>query len=197
MQLESTARSLTHAVRFSARQRFSIFNVSTRYSFTRAHSDGDGWLSLPSNNYDLAADWGRVSGNPTHNFNGSINAQLPLGLFLTASHVWFSGQPYSITTGRDDNADGVTNDRPAGVARNTEAGPIYMSTSFNISKAVFFGDSGRGGSGTNLNWYVNLSNAFNRVNLGTPSGVLTSSNFGISTGARNPRELEVGVRFSF
>ena len=132
-----------------------------------------------------------------NSFTGSLNAQLPLGLFLTASHQWSSGQPYTITTGRDDNYDGVTNDRPEGVARNSATGPGFQSTSFNISKAVYFGQQGRGGSGTNLNWFVNLSNAFNVVNLGTPSGVMTSSNFGRSTSARNPRELEVGVRFNF
>ena len=40
-----------------------------------------------------------------------------LGVALTAN----SGAPYSITTGRDDNRDGLANDRPAGVPRNSVA----------------------------------------------------------------------------
>jgi hypothetical protein len=32
---------------------------------------------------------------------------------------------------------------------------------------------------------------------GAPSGVMTSPNFGRSTSAQNPREIEVGLRFQF
>jgi hypothetical protein len=196
VQLEATGRSISHTLRLTARQRFSVFNVSASYSFGNAFTDAQFWMSLPSNNYDPGADWG-PSGGSRNSLTATVNARLPMGLFLTATHRWTSGLPYNITTGRDDNADGVTNDRPVGVGRNSATGPGFQSTTFNISKAIYFGDQGRSGSGTNLNWFVNLSNAFNRVNLGTPSGVMTSSNFGRSTSARNPRELEVGVRFGF
>jgi len=37
----------------------------------------------------------------------------------------YSGQPYSLTTGRDDNHDGLAGDRPAGVARNSLIGPAF------------------------------------------------------------------------
>jgi hypothetical protein len=72
---------------------------------------------------------------------------------------------------------------------------------FNISKAFFFGvptsGSGIGGSRTNLNLFANMTNAFNRTNLGVPSGVMTSPNFGRSTSALDAREIEVGLRFQF
>jgi hypothetical protein len=45
--------------------------------------------------------------------------------------------------------------------------------------------------------FANMTNAFNRVHYGTPSGVLTSPNFGKSTSASNPREIEAGLRFQF
>ena len=120
-----------------------------------------------------------------------------MGFFLTGSLFRNGGQPYSITTGKDDNSDGQTNDRPPGVRRNSEDGPGFESYNFSISKAVFFGVQGRGGSGRNLNVFANMSNAFNRTNFGTPSGVMTSPYFGRSYSARNPREIEVGVRFNF
>ena len=181
----------------TARQRFSIFNLDAAYSCGEAFSDSDGWMALPSNNYHLGADWGRSSGHTPRSFSFSTNARLPLGLFVTGTLQWNAGQTYNITTGNDDNNDGVTNDRPSGGARNSANGPDFRSFGFNISKAVYFGDQGSGSSRTNLNWFVNLSNAFNRVNLGTPSGVMTSPNFGKSTSARNPRQLEVGARFNF
>jgi hypothetical protein len=42
-----------------------------------------------------------------------------------------------------------------------------------------------------------MVNAFNRVHYGLPSGVMTSPNFGRSTSAVQPREIEIGARFQF
>jgi outer membrane receptor for ferric coprogen and ferric-rhodotorulic acid len=49
----------------------------------------------------------------------------------------------------------------------------------------------------NVNTYINVNNAFNRPNYSPPSGVMTSSNFGKSTSAGNPRAVELGLRFQF
>jgi hypothetical protein len=124
-----------------------------------------------------------------------VNSQLPLGVFLTTSVSINNGNPYSITTGRDDNGDGVINDRPPGMPRLSRIGPTYRSVGFNISKAFRIGHNKN--SASNLNVFANMTNAFNTVNLGTPSGVLTSPFFGKSTSASNPREIEVGMRFQF
>jgi hypothetical protein len=42
-----------------------------------------------------------------------------------------------------------------------------------------------------------VTNALNHVHYGTPSGVLSSPNFGRSFSASNPREIEMGFRFQF
>ena len=47
------------------------------------------------------------------------------------------------------------------------------------------------------NVFANMTNAFNHVHLGTPSGVMTSPNFRRITSAFDPREIEVGIRFQF
>jgi len=193
--LQSAAFSKWNAFKVSMRQRFSIFNVNASYSYQLNTGDvsWDGPFSTPSNSYDLAADWASV---PRHQFSGSVNSRLPFGVFLTTSVSVNNGNPYSITTGKDDNGDGVTNDRPPGVARLSEIGPTYRSVSFNISKAFGIGRNKKSGA-SNMNIFANMSNAFNTVNPGTPSGVITSSFFGKSTSASNPREIEVGLRFQF
>ena len=94
---------------------------------------------------------------------------------------------------RDDNRDGNVNDRPPGVPPNSVVGPKYLDFDFNISKAFFFQGSG----GPNVNVFANMTNAFNHVHYGTPSGVLTSPNFGRSTSATEPRQIEIGLRFQF
>jgi hypothetical protein len=106
-----------------------------------------------------------------------------------------NGNPYSITTGRDDNGDGVINDRPRGMRRLSRIGPTYRGVGFNNLQSI--SNWAQQEQRIQLNVFANMSNAFNTVNLGTPSGVMTSPFFGKSTSASNPREIEVGMRFQF
>ncbi len=45
--------------------------------------------------------------------------------------------------------------------------------------------------------FANITNAFNHTNLGDPSGVMPSPNFGKSTSAQDARQIQAGVRFQF
>ncbi|PYS53431.1 MAG: hypothetical protein DMG13_12615 [Acidobacteria bacterium] len=205
VSLESTSNQLQHTFRLNFRQRFSIFNVSAAYLVQRAlpetSPNGD---ALSSDNYNLRADYVRSHGTccPTHNVNSTVNARLPLGIFLTGTAALSGPHWYNITTGKDDNRDSVINDRPPGFPRNGGKGPKTLNFNFNISKAFFFGAppgiNGKGsGTRKNLNVFANMTNAFNRTNYGTPSGVMTSPNFGKFTSAQDPRQIEAGMRYQF
>ena len=201
LELQSTGRSATHRLGFNLRQRLRILTVSGTYTLNHQMNNSQGAFSLPSNSFDLSADWGRGR-RQRHQFNASVNARIPLGLFLTLGVQARSGQPYTITTGRDDNGDTVSNDRPPGVPRNSETGPGFRSTNINLSKAFFLrrdaGDGRRArGAGAQINVFANISNALNRVNFQNVSGALTSRRFGQPTSAGDPREIEIGVRFQF
>jgi hypothetical protein len=221
LNLEPTGREESATFRVSTRQRFSIFNVTANYQLQSSHADSlppaaliasfsgsslsGGFVipePVPSNNYNLRGEWAR---NPfsLHTLSSTVNARLPLGVFLTGSITSNSGRFWTITTGKDDNRDSAVNDRPPGGTRNSEDGPNQLSFAFNISKAFFFGPAGSagparsGGTRTNMNLFANMTNAFNRVNRGQPSGVMTSPNFGKATSAIDPRQIEVGMRFQF
>jgi hypothetical protein len=194
-------------LRFSFRQRFSIFNVTANYKLEKMYADatpagaGTAVPYLPQDSYNLRADWSRAGPYQLHTLSTTLNARLPMGMFLTGTMNTNSHKVYTITTGKDDNRDGIVNDRPPGLNRNTGTGANFLSFAFNISKAFFFGapDSTRGGgrTRTNINLFANMTNAFNHLNLGPPSGVMTSPNFGKSTSAVDPREIEIGLRFQF
>jgi hypothetical protein len=205
--LESTAGQINRIFRLNVRKRFGIFNATGNYTIQRNYADisPNGPLSgdVSMDNYNMVLDWTPLGG-ALHNFTGSLNAQLPLGIFLTSSMSAAGSRLYQVTTGKDDNQDSQVNDRPAGVARFSGKGPGTLTFNFNISKAFFFGDAGtagagRGGNGPrkNVNFFANMTNAFNHVNYGTPSGVMTSPNFGRSTSGGEPREIEAGLRFQF
>src|SRR5712671_1440783 len=197
LNLESTGMSRSQIISLSVRQRFSIFNVNASYGYYSLYSDTDGPFSAPSDNYNLRSDWGRQT-QPLHRFSTSVNSKLFLGLFLTGTVSANSGTPYNITTGMDDNFDTNFNDRPAGRRRNSAIGSGYLNFNFNVSKAIFFGGGGAAkNSGTNLNVFANMTNAFNHTNFGTPAGIVTSPFFGHPTSAQSAREIEVGLRFQF
>ena len=200
LNLEGTRAAVNHSLRLTYRQRFSIFNVSANYQFQRAYSDGGpgGRGALPADNYDLRAEWSIDRVFETHTLGSIVNAQLPLGIFLTGTMSTNSGRRYNVLTGTDDNQDGHLTDRPAGVPRNTGDAPKFLRFDFNISKAFFFeAAGGSGGTRTNLNVFANITNAFNNVNLNAPSGVMTSPNLGLSTSALDPRLVNIGMRFQF
>lgn len=215
LSLESSGAQLSNSVRLNFRGRFSIFNLSANYTLR------DNWLDTPpasnfgrssgtagygpdglnSDQYNLRADWSHGT-SPVHRFNATVNARLPLGIFVAGSMSKDSRRGYTILTGQDDNQDTTINDRPPGLGRNTGSYPGPLSFNFNISKAFFFGGplgnaNGIGALRTNMNVFANMTNAFNRPNYGAPSGTITSPNFGKATRAGDPREIEIGMRFRF
>ncbi|MBI2150004.1 MAG: hypothetical protein HYU27_05295 [Acidobacteria bacterium] len=105
------------------------------------------------------------------------------------------------------NLDGQTNDRPAGLVRNSADGPRFFNVGFNLSKAFRLGGGsipslgqrrgGETGGGMQLSIFLNANNALNMTNPGTPSGVMTSPFFGKSFNGGASREIEAGMRFQF
>ena len=92
------------------------------YTLARAMNDTDGAFSLPVNSFDPRAEWGPSPIDVRHRLSGMFNMNLWKGFKLATNFNGNSAPPYNITTGRDDNNDTVSNDRPAGVGRNARAG---------------------------------------------------------------------------
>ena len=192
-QLESTGLSTFKAIRLAMRQRFSIFNVNANYTREVDEGDSPGVFTAPADSHDLRAELARTV---LHQLDMNVNAQLPWGVFLATNVSFRNGTPYTITTGLDDNGDGITNDRPPGVPRSSRRGPHRGNVSVNVSKAFVVRRNTLGGS-ANLNVFANVTNVFNRTNFGTPVGILTSPLFGRPNSAFDPRQIEVGLRFQF
>ena len=199
LQFQSSGRSKYDRWRASLRQRFGIFVVNADYNYVRGvgdQADRRGFrVFSPVDSYDLNKDWGNTP-NPRHIFSAGVNARLPLDVYLTTGIEARSGGFYTIRTGKDDNGDGVSNDRPPGVVKNSEVGPGYFDVGFNFSKA-FELNSGTGAAGPQMNVFANLNNAFNMQHPGLPSGVVTSPFFMRSFNATSPRTIEFGMEFQF
>ena len=115
------------------------------YTLGRVKNHADSETSLPANNLDPDAEWGYSRQDVRHRLQGTVNVPLVLGLRANVNINAQSATPYTITTGRDDNGDGTSNDRPAGVGRNTERGTATFVTNLRVSRAFALGGQRTGG----------------------------------------------------
>jgi hypothetical protein len=88
-------------------------HLFARYWFQQEEGDTSGATNFPSNQYDLAVDYGPATDNHRHRLIVSGSYELPLGVSLSPTLVLGSGAPFDITTGTDLNGDTIYNDRPA------------------------------------------------------------------------------------
>jgi hypothetical protein len=223
--IQSVAGSQLDAISINlnfARPQQRLF-LAANYTLGRSLDEADSAFALPANNYDLAAERGPALGYPRHRFMSMANLPLKKRLRLGTSLRAQSALPYNITTGRDDNGDTVSNDRPAGVGRNSGRGRWQVDLGLRLSWGIGFGGpaappagpqirivrgdnadplAGMGGiDGQNKRYTVELYaqsyNTLNHTNALNFSGVVTSPFFGQPTSAAAPRRIEVGTRFSF
>ncbi len=87
--------------------------MNAYYVFAKANSDADGSGSLPSDPYNLSADYGRASGDIRHRFVMTGNFRAPWGISLNPFVIIQSGRPFNITLGQDLNGDTINTERPA------------------------------------------------------------------------------------
>jgi hypothetical protein len=194
------------------------------YTLSTSRSDTSGAFSLLASGDNLGAEWGPTGGDARHRFGGSFNMQPVTNLTVAVNASYRSGTPYNVTTGRDDNGDGVFNDRPSGTSRNSARGAATFDLGGRVAYAWGFGPARTGGgvgstqvvivSGTGggltpgfgggasdrryrLEFYLAGQNLLNRANYSSYSGVLTSPLFGRPTSAGNARRVQIGVRFGF
>jgi hypothetical protein len=225
-QVESTANSRTQSmlVNFNYVNPQAHFFFALSYVLSKSTSDSDGPLSLPADNFDLRAERGPSPGDARHRLFAMGNASLPLGFRLSAAFRIRSALPYNITTGFDDNHDTVSNDRPAGVGRNSARGAADWDLTTRLAWGFGFGTKTEGsvaehvkiirirgnedvlgglpsGGSSNkryrIEFYAQAFNIFNHTNATNFSGVQTSPFFGQATAAQPGRRLETGMRFSF
>jgi len=214
LQFESTGRSLQHelmlGLRLDANDRMSFY---ANYRVGTHRSDTDGAYTIPSNSLDLASDFGASDGDRRHEIVAGVTAMLPRGVTVDASLTVASGQPFDITTGRDDNGDSYFSDRPA-FARPEDPGAVVTPFgTFNPNPGpgdvIVPRNFGREPWQTNLDLSVSKTlfgrltvgafaqNVLNTTNLVRYSGVLTSKAFGTPRQALNARRFELTLTVGF
>src|SRR5205807_2106332 len=119
------------------------FDLIVQYIFSKSMDNTSGLFTLPMNNYNTRVDWGPSDFDRRQRLNVVGNYKLGYGFRLGSILRWWSGVPYNITTGFDDNFGTVANDRPVGVGRNSVRGPAFKTLDFRLSRDFRFGPDAR------------------------------------------------------
>ena len=142
-QIESTGRMASDRLRLNANYRIPERNIffNVGYTLAREGNHANNATSLPANSRDPDAEWGPSSRDIRHRVFTTMNYTFPWGIRANVTNQYSSARPYTITTGRDDNRDGVSNDRPAGVGRNSERSASRFQTDLRVTRTFSFGGS--------------------------------------------------------
>lgn len=220
-QVESSGNFIGNSLRLRANGSFrkeTSYGVS--YTLEKFTSDFDGIFVLPVNNYDLKNDRAAANNDRRHSFSTSMRWEILKGGSIAAVYTLASPLPYNVTTGFDDNGDTIFNDRPTGTKRNSSRGAWQNQLDIGVSyffsfinykgkkkgteSAVFKPGEIAGGQGLtdehkrfSIKLYITGRNILNTTNLQNFVGVQTSPLFGRSISAKQPREIQAGLRFNF
>src|SRR5215813_2833471 len=139
-QIESSANSFNHMwfVNFNW-MKTGKFMIGASYVLSKSIDEVDSPTGLPANNFDLRGERGPSLQDARHRFNILTNFKLTKSLSFSSIFNASSARPYNITTGFDDNHDTVSNDRPAGVGRNSARGAGQWDVSSRLSWGFSFG----------------------------------------------------------
>jgi hypothetical protein len=212
--------------------------VFANYTLASFRNNTDGPFSIPPTG-DLASEWGPATnggvafsgpfgnggGGPPpltsdvrNRLNVSFNNQIVRNLLLGLNLNTFSAPPYTLLSGSDDNGDGIFNDRPAGVGRNTLRAGGQTTVNANFGYVFAFGRTAalppgvgvfgggasaqvrtfdQGNARYRVQLYVQALNLTNQRNYIGYSGTLTSPFFGRPTAVSGMRKIDVGVGINF
>src|SRR5882672_322768 len=117
---------------------FKRTTVFINYTLATLRNNSDGPFTLPATG-DLGAEWGPAANDVRNRFNMNFNNQIIRNLLVGLNVNASNGPAYTLLTGRDDNGDGVFNDRPAGVERNTLRASGQATVNLQVAYQFAFG----------------------------------------------------------
>jgi hypothetical protein len=196
-QIESAGRVEQNALEITVRGTLAPrVTGMAQYVFGKTLTNTGGVNWFPAASFAPEGEWGRADTDRRHQFNFLGTATLHRWVNLGLSVALLSRLPFNITTGRDDNGDGLAQDRPAGVERNTGTGPGAAIVDLRWYRDIRF-QPGRKDKSPSLTVSADAFNVLNRMNAASFVGSLSSPFFGQPVSTLPPRRIQLGLRFQF
>lgn len=166
-----------------------------QYTFSKTENNTSGITFFPGNSYNPNADWGLADSDRRHKFDLLGTAQAGRFFVFGAALSLYSGKPVNITTGSDNNHDGIINDRPLGVNRNTMPGPSLINLDLSLAHDFLLSKSPEHAKKFTVS--LNSFNVLNHPNDSTYVGVISSPFFHQAVLAQPPRRMQLDLQFKF
>ena len=220
--LENFTKSWYKAMETQFRTRFKgVDSLTVSYTLSGTTRDGVNHYQTYPGTMRTPHERGYSEQDTRHNLSMSASTRLPYGVLFSGILRALSGTPFAVSAGFDIDGDGQTsNDRPAGlgitVGRDNveeslkiindlratrKQAPItadalkldpFVSLDLRLTKEFSFTPDRR------MELFLEGYNILNRVNYaGGGNGNLSSSSLLIRNRARDPRQVQLGARFSF
>jgi hypothetical protein len=198
-QIESEGYQKSNSLELTFRGRPSrFFAGQVQYTLGKTYNNTSGITYFPGNSYFAAADWARSDNDRRHKFDLLGSTEIAKYFSIGAALSLYSGKPVNVTTGADDNHDGIYNDRPilpAVFARNTMHGPGLINLDLNLEHDFLFVKGKKEAPALTVG--LNAFNVLNHQNDATYVGVLSSVYFGKAVSALPPRRMQLNLQFKF
>jgi len=195
-QLESEGYQKSNSVEFTFRGKPSrFFAGQVQYTLGKTYNNTSGITYFPGNSYLAAADWARSDNDRRHKFDLLGSSEALKYFSIGAALSLYSGKPVNVTTGADDNHDGIYNDRPLALPRNTMHGPGLINLDLNIERDFLLVKGKKEGPALTVG--LNSFNVLNHQNDVTYVGVISSVYFGKAVSALPPRRMQLNLQFKF
>jgi hypothetical protein len=195
-QLQSEGYQKSNAFEISFRGRpVPYFTGQAQYTLGKTYNNTSGMTYFPANSYFPGSDWGRSDNDQRNKFDLLGTFEVRQWFDFGTALSLHSGKPVNITTGSDDNHDGLPIDRPAGVPRNALHGPTYINLDLNLAHDVLLTKAGKEGPVAAISF--NSFNVLNHENDVTYVGVISSPFFRHAVAAQPPRRMQLDLEFKF
>jgi hypothetical protein len=195
-EMQSDGYLKSHALELTFRGKLNqYFSGQVQYTLSRTDNNTSGITFFPADSHNPAADWGRSDNDRWNKLDLLASTQAVKFFTLGVALSLYSGKPVNVTTGGDDNHDGIVNDRPAGTARNTMPGPGLIDLDLNLSHDFPLSKAKKETKVLSLS--LNSFNVLNHPNYVTYIGALSSPVFGKPVAAQPPRRMQLDVQFKF
>jgi hypothetical protein len=171
--------------RLSARHTYTL-----AYTLSETERDTEDFNFFPVDNRFYDAERGPATNDSRHRVSAAFTLYLPWNIQAGTLVAARSKLPYNITTGRDDNRDTQTNDRPAGTGRNSARGASLFQADLRLSKMLRV-------RGLEMEFIGEAFNITNQKNWTSFTGDQLAATFGRPTQGEITRQIQLGLRVDF
>ena len=188
--VESNRAQSRHRLHLQLQHTWKTYRAAVHYEWVHARDNTDGPFSFPEQPGNLAAEWARSAGVPSHSVNAAGSFRLPGAISVNLTDTWHGSTPYNITSAVDRLGNGLRGSRQ-GRSRNSGNGPRFNSLSLYGSRHIPIKVPGRANPLSRINVGVQADNLLGNRNYWSLGSIVGSATFGRPLGALPGRSVRV------